>query len=75
MELRHGGILLTILGTLVLAFSVKVIPGYDEKIEELKKLHEETEENGLIWPSETYIKKWWFWCGLFLIAVGSLLQW
>ncbi len=43
MQLRHWGILLTILGTVFLAFSVKTKPGYEEKDPVLKDWHKKAQ--------------------------------
>lgn len=70
----QAGIILVIIGTVFLAFSVKTkrqyVGEYGKAIEKLKK-----ENTGLIEPTEAYIVRKYFWIGLFCIALGSLLQW
>jgi len=75
MELKHVGIILVVIGTILLAFSLKIIHGYDTKHPVMKESHKIAKESGYVWPSETYINKWLFWAGLACVALGSLLQW
>ena len=75
MITRHQvGIILVIIGTALLAFSVRVKRQYEGEIgkvvDEIKK-----KDPDKIEPTETYIKRSLFWFGLLFIAVGSLLQW
>ena len=71
---QQFGIILTIIGTIFLAFSVKMKRQYIEdmakRVDDIKK-----KNPNLIEPTETYIVQWLFWLGLFFIAVGSMLQW
>ncbi len=68
------GIILVVLGTILLAFSLKVTPQYTcdaaRAVDQLKK-----DRPDLIELTETYIIRWRFWTGLALVALGSLLQW
>ena len=68
------GIILVVLGTILLAFSLKVTPQYSgdaaRAVDQLKK-----DRPDLIELTETYIIRWRFWTGLALVALGSLLQW
>lgn len=70
----HAGIVLTVIGTVCLALSVKVKRQYEGEmakvVDKLKK-----EKPDLIEPTETYIVRKLFWIGLICIAVSSLLQW
>jgi hypothetical protein len=71
---EHIGIILTILGTVLVAFSVRIKRQYDK---ELRKVADEakTRHPDLVEPTETYIVRSLFWIGLILVAVGSALQW
>ena len=74
MTSKHLGIILTIIGTFSLTFSVRIKRQYGEGIDKvLDKLKKENPE--LIEPTETYIVRKYFWFGLVCIALGSLLQW
>jgi len=68
---QHLGIILTIIGTVFLAFSVRVTRQYKremaKKVDRLKKDDIE--------PTETSIILSLFWIGLGLVALGSALQW
>ena len=75
MELRHWGIILTVLGAVLLAYSLKIDPGYDDKDPELKKIHEDAAKNGKYRSSKCDIIPWRFRGGLVFVAVGSFLQW
>ncbi len=68
------GLLLTIAGTVALAFSVRTKGQYEG---ELSKVVERAkkENPGLFVATETYIVRSLFWGGLMLVAVGALLQW
>ncbi len=74
MELRHVGIAILLIGTLVLAFSVKQKRLYDDDISHvvnnLNKQNPKLRE-----PTETTINLPMFCFGLVLVAIGSLLQW
>jgi hypothetical protein len=67
------GILATVLGTVLLAFSLKIRRQYEG--ETAKVVDKMKRSNGLLEPTETYIIRPLFWLGLGLIASGSLLQW
>ena len=73
MTFSHIGIISVLIGTFLLAFSVKVKRMYKgdmaNVVDRLKKLHH------IVEPTETYIRPGLFWFGLFLVAVGSILQW
>ena len=66
---QHIGIIITVIGTICLAFSVKIIEqkgggGYliDGEGNEIKVIG-------------GYIRKYYFWIGLLLIAIGTIMQW
>ena len=68
---QHLGIIQTMIGTVFLAFSVRVTRQYKgemaKEADRLKKDHIE--------PAETSIIRRLFWIGLGLVALGSALQW
>ena len=74
MTLPHFGIVLTVLGTVLLAFSLKVPRQYDgpmgEAVERMR-----LRDRGLFVPTETRIVRCLFWAGLLLIGVGAACQW
>jgi len=71
---EHIGILLTIAGTALLAFSVKVKRQYSgdmaRVVDKLKKGGPDVVE-----PTETHIARGLFWAGLICVAIGAVLQW
>lgn len=68
------GLILVVVGTILLAFSVKVKRQYSGKIAaEVDSMKKNSHE--LVEPTETTIVRPLFWLGLFFNAVGSLLQW
>ena len=72
MTMQHIGIILSIIGTVLLAFSVKVKRQYGgeaAKAVDAAKLRDPS----LVEPTETTIVRPLFWFGLALIALGSLL--
>jgi len=73
ISFRQIGIVLVVIGTIFLAFSVKVKRGYED--EPAKIVDNSKVEKGLIEPTETSIVRGRFWIGLSLIGLGSLLQW
>jgi hypothetical protein len=75
MELRHWGILLIILGTGFLAFSVKTRTKYDNDQQLKEALRRSEKYDSWVEPNKTWIDKRLFWTGLICVAVGSLLQW
>ena len=71
---QHLGIILVVMGTTLLAFSVKVKRLYSGDIERtIDDLKKQTPE--LLEPTETYVSRPLFWSGLLLVAFGSVLQW
>ena len=70
---QQFGIILTIMGTILLAFSVKVKRQYTGDL--AKDVDNKKKNLDLIEHSETYIVQWLFWFGLFFVALGSMLQW
>jgi len=62
-SLPHIGIVLTIIGTIFLALSVKVESPH------------EGDFAGVSAPPETSIDRLLFWVGLIFIALGALCQW
>jgi predicted thioredoxin/glutaredoxin len=71
---QHIGILLTIAGTVLLAFSVKVKRQYSGKMARVAdKLKER--EPALVELTETNIVRSMFWAGLASVAIGTLLEW
>ncbi len=74
MSRQHLGIIITVIGTILLAFSVRIERAYIGKIakdvDKMKKANP-----NLLEPTETTIIRPLFWIGLILIAFGSILQW
>jgi predicted thioredoxin/glutaredoxin len=71
---QHVGILLTIAGTVLLAFSVRVKRQYSGQMARVAdKLKER--EPGLVELTETNIVRSMFWAGLTSVAIGTLLEW
>lgn len=82
MDLRHGGILLVILGTICLAFAVKVENKYTlsarsegKEKKEAKDIVKRAEDGSYYEPPIVYIDKMLFRTGLACVAIGSLMQW
>ena len=81
MTFQHGGILLVIVGTICLAFAVKIENKYtmsarDKKGKKYwKKLVKRAEDGSYHEPTIVFIDKMLFRTGLACIAIGSLLQW
>jgi hypothetical protein len=68
---QHLGIILTIIGTVFLGFSVGVTRQYKgEMAKKVARLKKESIE-----LTETSINRSLFWIGLGLVALGSALQW
>ena len=66
---QHMGIIITVIGTICLAFSVRIIEqkgggGYVED-----------EEGNKIKVIGGYIRRKLFWFGLLFIAIGTIMQW
>jgi hypothetical protein len=74
MSCRHLGIILTVLGTVFLAFSVRIIPQYGGPIGEAVERARQRDPK-LFTPTETRIIRPLFWAGLGLIGIGAALQW
>jgi hypothetical protein len=70
----QAGIVLVVIGTVSLAFSVRIKRQYREGMEKVVD-RLKTENPRLMEPTETYIVRELFWIGLICIAIGSLLQW
>ena len=74
ITLHRVGIIIGVIGTVFLAFSVKVKPQYYGEaarvVDTLKK-----DDPNMIEPTETFINRIMFWIGLALVAIGSALQW
>ena len=71
---QHIGLVLTFFGTVLLALSVKVKRQYSgDTASEVDKLKEADPD--LVEPTETYIVRRRFRAGLFLIGIGTVLQW
>ena len=68
---QHIGIILTIIGTGFLAFSVRVTRQYQgEMAKEVARFKKDSIE-----LTQTSINRSLFWIGLGLVALGSALQW
>jgi uncharacterized membrane protein len=73
MTLQHIGLLLTFVGTVAVAFSVRARPQYEGEMGRVvKKL---TRGWRLVQPTETTVLQFPFYGGLALIAIGVVLQW
>ncbi|MBW1670424.1 MAG: hypothetical protein JRJ43_07905 [Deltaproteobacteria bacterium] len=81
MTLGHGGILFIILGTICLAFAVKIENKYtlsarnkkDKKY--WKNIVKNAEDGTYYEPTVVYIDQMLFRIGLACVAIGSLMQW
>lgn len=73
ITLPQVGIVLTIIGTIFLALSVKVKRQYEEIAKAVDK--EKKENPNIIETTETSIDHILFWAGLIFIAIGALCQW
>ena len=71
---EHIGIVLTIAGTVLLAFSVRIKRQYTGPMAKVADRLKEGNPD-LIEPVETRIVRGMFWAGLASVAVGALLQW
>ena len=68
------GIVTVVVGTVLLAVSVKVKRQYNSDLSgTVDKLKEKSPN--LVEVTETYISRPLFWSGLTLVAIGSMLQW
>ncbi len=75
MSRQHIGILLTVVGTIFLAISVKVIRQYyGEEAKAVDRIKKD-KKGMIIEPTEVKIIRSYFWLGLALVSFGSLLQW
>jgi hypothetical protein len=75
MTRQHIGLLLTVIGAALLAFSVSVKSLYGGT-PETRAVREAKKRNpGLLLPTEARNLGWFIWSGLLLIFVGAYLQW
>ena len=81
MTLAHGGILLVILGSICLAYAIKIENKYtlsarsrDEE-RNLKNIVQRAEDGSYYEPNIVHINKMFFRFGLGCVAIGSLMQW
>lgn len=64
------GLIVVLLGTASLAFSIRTLSQYDENI--LKEIDPDKK----LWaPTQTAIVRPLFWGGLVLVSIGTALQW
>lgn len=74
ITMQHLGIILTVIGTGFLAFSVRITRQYQgemaKDVDRIKMDHPE-----LIEFTQTHIVRKLFWIGLVFVALGSTLQW
>ena len=81
MTVQHGGILLVILGTICLAFAVKIENKYTlsarskEEKKHWKNIVKRAEDGSYSEPTIVFINKMLFRTGLACVAFGSLFQW
>ncbi len=81
MTFQHGGILLVILGTICLAFAVKIENKYTLSARGKKdktywrNIIKRAEDGTYCEPTIVFIDKILFRTGLACVALGSLLQW
>jgi hypothetical protein len=79
--MRHGGILIVILGTICLAFAVKIQNKYtlsarsEKEKKYWKNIVKRAEDGSHYEPTIVYIDKLLFHIGLACVAIGSLMQW
>lgn len=71
---QHIGIIATIVGTVLLAFSIGTKRQYQGQLARVLDQFKQTNP-GFLEPTETHIVRWMFWAGLVLVALGSGLQW
>lgn len=74
LTLSRIGILLGIIETGFLAFSVKAENQYSN-FKEIQSKLKEWKKIGIFSPSDVSINRGLLWTGLGLVAIGSLLQW
>lgn len=79
---QHFGIILTILGTYLLAISVKIKAQKGSGIRFMKKGNINVitsmppdDDEDYVYPTETFVDRKLFKYGLLFVAIGSLLQW
>jgi len=71
---RHMGLILVVIGTFWLAFSLIVKRQYaDERARAIDELIKK--EMNLLEPTEATVNKFRFWIKLIFIAIGTLMQW
>ena len=71
---QHIGIIIVVVGTYVLARSVKVKRQYcDDAARDVDRVKKQQPE--VVELTETHISRPLFWWGLALVAIGSALQW
>lgn len=70
VELRQIGIVLSLLGLLLLGLSIGFRESENETIVRLASLRRR-----ILMGHRVRIRRWIFWSGLVLMALGALLQW
>ena len=72
MVLENIRIVVVITGTILMALAVDTESFLHDN---MKKLSKELKSEGLMVPAKTMVRKWPYWGGLFLIGVGTALNW
>jgi hypothetical protein len=80
LDRKHIGIILVIIGTFFMGWSVKTKQSYDKGLRNsIRDENRQRRKNGIdddvIMVTETWIDRKQFYGGLVLVAAGSLLQW
>lgn len=70
---QHLGLIIVILGTIALAFSVKTEEQHESDRKEAEKRNPHMEK---LWsPVRVTVRRYLFYGGLLAIAIGTLMQW
>ncbi len=72
MLVKNMSIIIVILGTIVMALAVETESFLHD---DLRGLVKELKNEGVAVPAATVVRKWPYWIGLFLIGVGTALNW
>jgi len=71
---KHIGLILVVIGTVWLAFSLSVKRQYSGEMRKAVDKFKKNEKN-LLELTEVKIDRFRFWIGLLFIAIGTIMQW